>query len=361
MKRNFLRVRPFLVVVLLSGLTSGLLDVTEPSPQTDARSKSDANSPIQGNVAPKQTQGPVNGKFKPLSNAGASAEARELYGYLCGQEGNGILAGQQESTWVRGNPEDEMEYIQEHTGKLPAIRGLDYIAYNGVTERSIQWWNRGGIVSICWHWGAPSKGMGYRASKLEIDVEQALTPGTQLNRILIADLDRTAEELLKLKEARVPVLWRPYHELNGHWFWWSKAGPDALKRLWKLMYQRYTQKFELDNLIWVFGFTSTIDAKWYPGDEFVDIIGADTYDPGPHAEMYQSLKQEFGNRVLTCLHECGPIPAPTELQKGTTNWSWFLTWHTKHIKSQNTIEAIREIYNHPYVITLDELPAFSKH
>ena len=174
-------------------------------------------------------------EMKPLSNPNASKEAQNVYRFICGLSGNGILAGQQESTWVNNNPDDEMDYIKQNTGgKLPAIRGLDYMAYNGVTERAIAWWQKGGIPSICWHWGAPTLGTGYEASKLTISLDEALTPGTALHKAVMADLDRTAAELVKLRDAHVAVLWRPFHENNGGWFWWGKGGAENFKKLWKL-------------------------------------------------------------------------------------------------------------------------------
>jgi len=86
--------------------------------------------------------------IRPLSNPDASPESKNVYRYIQGLYGKAILAGQQESTWVNRNPDDEMDYIKQNTGKLPAIRGLDYMAYNGVTERAIAWWKQGEIPSI---------------------------------------------------------------------------------------------------------------------------------------------------------------------------------------------------------------------
>src|SRR5690606_15175398 len=83
-----------------------------------------------------------------LTNANATKEARILHNYLRDSYGRAILSGQQESTWM-GSPEYEMDYVRKTTGKLPAIRGLDYINedFAGVTQRSIDWWEQGGIVS----------------------------------------------------------------------------------------------------------------------------------------------------------------------------------------------------------------------
>ncbi|MCR4875354.1 MAG: glycoside hydrolase family 26 protein, partial [Clostridia bacterium] len=82
-----------------------------------------------------------------------SEKSQAIIEYLSGAKGNYVLSGQQESTWI--SEDYEFDYIYEKTGKYPAIRGLDYINddFTGVNERAIKWWNKGGIVTICWHTG----------------------------------------------------------------------------------------------------------------------------------------------------------------------------------------------------------------
>ncbi len=297
---------------------------------------------------------------KPLVNPHASPEAVQVHAYIESLVGKGILSGQQEIPQAGLQDAEELRYIQRATGKLPAILGLDYIEFDQVTERAADWWQRGGLPSICWHWGAPSRGPGYPASQEKIHVETALTPGTDLHAILLADMDKVAEELKKLQASGVPVLWRPFHEFNGEWFWWGKGGPDAFKRLWRLMYERYTHHHGLNNLIWVLGYTAKPESSWYPGDEYVDIAGADTYRPGEHKPMYDALKGIVGERMPLAYHECGPMPDPAKLQAQGISWVWFVTWHTIHLKQQNSPEYLRYVYDHPYVITLDEVPALGR-
>jgi len=295
---------------------------------------------------------------RPLSNPEASPEAKALQAYLCSLEGKAILSGQQEVPHPGREDCDELNYIQATTGKLPAVLGLDYIDYNNVTERALDWSQRGGIVCLCWHWGAPGQGMGFKASQGKVDLGEVLRPGSELNRQLLADMDRTAMELIRLRDAGVPVLWRPFHEMNGGWFWWGKGGPEPLKALWRLMYERYTRLHKLNNLIWVFGYTSKPDPAWYPGDAYVDIAGADDYKEGAHRAMYDAVVRIAGNGLPVAYHECGPIPDPAELAAKGPAWAWFLTWHTIHVKTQNTPEYLKHVFNHPYVITLDKLPRF---
>ncbi len=296
---------------------------------------------------------------KPLSNPKASPEAVRLYEYLCSVEGRGILAGQQENPDARCHGGD-MRYIKAVTGKLPAIRGLDYIHndFEGVTRRAKDWWKKGGIVSICWHWGTPPDGVGYQSSLSQIDLEEALTEGTDLHAGMLRQMDEAAMALQKLCRAGVPVLWRPFHEFDGAWFWWGKGGSDAFIRLWRLMYDRFTNRFGLNNLIWVLGYCGDVHEGWYPGDAYVDIVGADTYYEDRQIPMYHRVRDLFGDRFPLCYHENGPLPDPQELAEKGIGWIWFLTWHNWHIRKQNSRERVRAVYGHPYVITLDKLPAW---
>src|SRR5699024_12023865 len=98
-------------------------------------------------------------------------------------------------------------------------------------------------------------------------------------------------------DAGVPVLWRPLHEFDGQWFWWGKGGPKNFRRLWQLMYNRFTMHHGLNNLIWVLGYSGEIENGWYPGDEYVDISGADTYDSGSHIELYDKVVQVVGSEM----------------------------------------------------------------
>jgi len=129
----------------------------------------------------------VPAKTYHLSNPHATREAKVVYNYISSMYGNQILSGQQESTW-HGSPDYEIDYIKNATGKLPAIRGLDFIGedFEGVTKRSVEWWEMGGIVSICWHWGTPPDGVGYESSKGTINLSEALDEDTVLHRGMIA-------------------------------------------------------------------------------------------------------------------------------------------------------------------------------
>lgn len=294
-----------------------------------------------------------------LSNPDASPEAVILYDYICDTYGNKIISGQQESTWM-GSDQYEFDYIYKNTGKYPAIRGLDYMNddFSGVNKRAADWYSRGGIVTICWHCGCDFSGSWSECMNTEIkDWDKALTKGTAENKKLLDGMDKAAKALTELKEQNIPVLWRPFHELDGGWFWWSKGGAENFKKLWIMMYDRYTNYWELDNLIWVFGYSHNGKSmeKWYPGDKYVDIAGADSYTDGSNASLYNKVLKVTSEKPV-CFHECGRIPTVDQLKKDGAGWVWFMTWHTEYITDHNSVSDLKAIYNDDYVITLDELP-----
>jgi len=298
-----------------------------------------------------------------LSNENAIPEAKAVYEYLKATWGTACLTGQMESTWM-GSPDYEMLFLQKHTGKLPAIRGLDFMHndFRGVVERSIQWWEMGGIPHICWHTGSDFAS-GYNESKNHnLNWEEAFVPGSATYNKLIKAMDRAVPYLQKLEDADVPVLWRPFHELDGGWFWWSKGGSENFVKLWQLMYSRYTDYWGLDNLIWLLGYSGNGGdmAAWYPGDSYVDVLGADSYTPGANGHLYEECVSVAPAGMPIVFHECGSIPTQEEMQAANAPWSMFMVWHTDYLTDgkSNPVESLNAIYNSEYFITLDELPEF---
>jgi hypothetical protein len=306
-----------------------------------------------------------------LVNPNASPEARALMNYLVDRYGRNIIAGQQDLA--------DVEWIAEQTGKYPAIFSSDLMDYSpsrveyGATstevEKMIEWFNRGGMIALSWHWNAP-KGLynepgkewwrGFYTEFTTFDVQYALdNPESEDYQLLIRDIDAIAVQLKRLQDAGVPVLWRPLHEAEGGWFWWGAKGPDPTKQLWRLMYDRMTNHHELNNLIWVWNSEKT---EWYPGDDVVDISSVDIYNPAgdynPSIAKYDTLVSLVDNKKLVALAENGPIPDPDQLEAYGARWSFFSTWTGNFIRDglTNSLEHLQKVYNSEYVITLDELP-----
>ena len=292
-----------------------------------------------------------------LSNKNASMQTVRVYEYLQSAEGKYTLSAQQESTWM-DSENYELDYIYEATGKYPAMRGLDYMNddFEGVNKRAYDWWQKGGLVTICWHTGTAFTGAWAEAQSEEIaDWDLMFTDGTAENKAMLDGMDKAAKALKELQDKGVTVIWRPFHEFDGVWFWWGKGGAENFKKLWRTMYERYTDYWQLDNLIWVLGYSHNGEdyKDWYVGDEYCDIVGADSYDKEEFKGLFKEVKKINKSGKPVCLHECGSNPTTAELDEN--RWLWFMTWHTEYLIDTNTKEELNTLYNSEQVITLDEL------
>jgi mannan endo-1,4-beta-mannosidase len=231
-------------------------------------------------------------EFKPV-NPNATVEARNLLSYLYRINGKYILSGQ------HGGGERFLDSVKAITGKYPALWGSDFI-WSGkndfgqkVVDEAIKRSREGYLVTLMWHQGRPIDNPPYgwkesiQAKLTDEEWTQLITPNTELNKKWLAQIDVVATYLKQLQQAGVPVLWRPYHEMNGVWFWWgNRPGPNGVAKLWKMMYDRYVNYHHLDNLLWVWGANGPRDIpedeayaykKFYPGAKYVDILGTDIY------------------------------------------------------------------------------------
>ena len=182
----------------------------------------------------------------------------------------------------------------------------------------------------------------------------------------MADIAEIAKQLKKLKDADVPVLWRPLHEAEGAWFWWGAEGPEPCKKLYRLLYDQLTNVYGLDNLIWVWNsYTYSTSPDWYPGDDVVDIVGYDKYnavDGKPNlssiSSTFYSLVQSTNGQKMVAMAENDTIPSLENLEKDRARWLYFCPWYMNYLTSEqnNPADNLKEIYNSEYCITLDELP-----
>lgn len=319
----------------------------------------------------------------PVSPNAQPGVAR-LLSFLDGVQGNYIVSGQQEIAWDPSRENEDVNYIIATTGKSPAVRGFDFLHYlltpelraqHDDTERAIAWAQNGGIVTFCTHLFVSigstngqqhfyTPGANGNPQGTNFDIRQAVITGTPENIELLAKFDLMATELKKLRDAGVPVIWRPFHECGGTWFWWSRHGPAPFIEAYRLMFDRYTQLHGLTNLIWVFNpvDSGTTMQNWYPGDNYVDMISLDVYPAAGTHPTYATESTQMRNfkngRKVVAMSECGSIPDPDQLNSNTV-WSYFCTWNGfENDLSRHTVAFLRKVYNHAKVITLDELPVF---
>jgi mannan endo-1,4-beta-mannosidase len=188
-----------------------------------------------------------------------------------------------------------------------------------------------------------------------------ITRGENFNNILLEQIDEVAEGLKKLEELHIPVLWRPYHEMNGIWFWWgNKQGDDGFKALWNIMYDRFTNFHGLSNLIWVWNTNAPRDWEndqayaydlFFPGPEYVDVLAADIYKKDYKQSHHDDLLS-LANGKLIALGEIGIPPSADELDNQSM-WSWFMMWANWPIKVV-AAEDLNALYHHPRVTNFDE-------
>ena len=312
-----------------------------------------------------------------------SKEAQNLMDFLTGIYGEKTISG----TIAKVNwNTDEADWVFNQTGKYPALNCFDFIHHifspsdwinYENTEVVEKWWKNSGIVSAMWHWNVPQdmnqsepKEFAFYTKDTNFDISKINDPNSPEYKLMIKDIDIISGYLKLLQSKNIPVLWRPLHEAAGNtnsydggtgWFWWGAKGPEPCKFLWKLMFDRMTNHHKLNNLIWVWT-TQGNDADWYPGDEYVDIVGRDLY---PDKNIHDSQLAEFnkvkaivGDKKMIALSECGGIPDPNLMfEKGDT-WLWFMPWYGDFTRddNQNGPAYWQNIMNNAYVITRDKMP-----
>lgn len=276
-----------------------------------------------------------------------SKEATNLYNFLKENYGKKVLSGTMANVSLNQN---EAQWVYSKTGKYPAINCIDYIhlyassAGSWIDYSQIDflenWWNNNGIVAAMWHWNMlANNGVDYSctpgqgAKETSFDVSKINDESSEEYAIMMRDIDKVADYLLLLKNKNIPVIWRPLHEAGGSWFWWGTDRQACIK-LWQVMYNRFKEK-GLNNLIWVWTLAIKYNEEisdgfsWYPGDDFVDIIGYDMYNVSDVAktnDIFQQLTNEWPNKLIT-LSECGNVPDIGNQWNVGAKWSWFVTWY----------------------------------
>jgi len=157
-----------------------------------------------------------------------------------------------------------------------------------------------------------------------------LTQGTALHKRWCMQVDSVAKYLNKLKEAHVPVLWRPYHEMNGDWFWWGgRTGPYSTAELYRQLFERLVYHHKLTNLIWVWSVDRPNKPemefhRFYPGSKYLDVLSLDVYGSDFNKEYYDSLLALSEGKPVV-LGEVGNPPSPGIL-KNQPKWGFYVTW-----------------------------------
>lgn len=316
----------------------------------------------------------------PVSlNARNNPKTMKIWNILKENYGKKMFSAQQQMNLVTTN-EDKVYY--NAVEDLPAMKGFDFIFANGDTpdrgfvDAAIEWGKTsGGLVTFCWHWNVPrdvdnpDKGRAFYMDHDGVKIENwnvinATTPGTKEYEVVVHDIDLIASYLQELEAEGITVLWRPFHEASGSWFWWGLQHsdmllikehkyPETFQRLWYMMFDRLENYHKLSNIIWVWNGQSkycAVDPNTY------DISGIDFYatkvDHSPCSTKYNELASYTYDGKMLALTETGYIPDPQQCVDEGKVWLYYMPWNGGFIYNTGSDDntngtAITDFYGTP--------------
>nr|AKF12291.1 glycoside hydrolase family protein 26 [uncultured bacterium] len=260
----------------------------------------------------------------------------------------GYMSGHQDDPFygVEWAYEDGKSDVLLSVGDYPAVMGfelggiemgeeknLDSVPFSRIHDELIAHHERGGIVTISWHPRNPlTGGTAWDTSDSTVvrsilrpkdrSVARNLPNGTQYKKFQDW-MKRVGDFIATLTDSNgtpIPIIFRPWHENNGSWFWWGQnlCSDEAFKELWNML-QDYMNGRGFDNLLWCY--SPNLDGKWtkerfmerYPGNDRVTLLGVDAYQWGTEEEFVSSLTADLDfltqyakdNDKLIALTECG--------------------------------------------------------
>ena len=277
----------------------------------------------------------------------ATRETVNLYSNLKKLSAKGFMFGHQDDLaygvnwkYVDGNSD-----IKEVTGDYPAVYGwelghleldssknLDGVPFDKMKQFIAEGYSRGGVITISWHF--TNAVTGKSAWDATPGTVAAILPGGAKNDLYKSWLDKVAAFMLALKGANgeaIPVIFRPFHELNGSWFWWGKnlCTPAEIKQLYQFTETYLRDAKQVHNLLYAFNTDKFKDEEeWlerFPGDEWVDVIGFDIYQRGKDNALFIKDLDNSLSTLEKLASAKNKIAALTEFGYGTLPDS---TWWT---------------------------------
>jgi mannan endo-1,4-beta-mannosidase len=265
----------------------------------------------------------------------ATNETRELYASMQRLVGAGTLFGHHDDTayGVGWKGDDNRSDVKSVAGSYPALYEWDFAKMehkrdsdiNGIpfkTQRKLvrEAYDRGGINEFCWHMDNPANGKSAWDTSMRTVAD--IIPGGAHHDNYVHYLDNIANYAQTLKGPNgeaIPILFRPFHELTGNWFWWCRntCTPDEFKTLWRFTIDYLRNEKHLHNLVIVYSvadFNTKADfLERYPGDDYVDVVGFDNYCTNSVNAYKHNLDKRMGLQLeiahehhkLACLAETG--------------------------------------------------------
>jgi len=313
--------------------------------------------------------------------------------------------------------QEDIRLFKQKSGEYPALGGFDMLFaagghsdegwFLGYTENNIrmakQLWNLGGIPAFTWHWKVGkdtvfyAKSSGFKNAGCTDGVAGTSTDNTCFNytkaftdstcsevnttsteyKSMMADIDKISKLFLQLQDSGVAAVWRPLHEAAGGWFWWGVGGSTCYKALYRQLFDRMVNVNGVKNLIWVWNLErdptigydySALNPAWYPGDDYVDVIGVDIYnnanDHESNINSFSKIIQELGTKKLLALTENGPIPDVDSMATDAAVWSWWMPWYntwSSGFLNQTADNVLAKNLSDSRVIGLSKMPGWAKY
>ena len=267
----------------------------------------------------------VMAQVKPVDSS-ATKETISLYKNLLKLQEKGFLFGHQDDLayGVEWKYKEGRSDVKEAAGDYPAVYGwelggierpgndqnIDGVPFKKMKQFIRQGYERGGVITLSWHADSPF-GAGKNAWDTTHGSVASINPGGANHAMYKEWLDKVAAFIGSLKGSKgeaIPVLFRPFHEHSGNWFWWCRNACTVFEyqTLWRFTYYYLQTEKKLHNILWVYNTGGDFNTKEeflerYPGDDKVDLLSFDTYQYGdPQKEKWF---EENTNRRLKMVGE----------------------------------------------------------
>jgi hypothetical protein len=290
------------------------------------------------------------GDVAVISESEIISEKQKLSNLLQSVKGEGILFGHQDTyaygyTWkdVEGNSD-----VKRVTGDYPAVFGwelggiekgvkvnLDTVAFDNIRKYAIKAYNQGGVNTFSWH---PFSVVDRKDSwNIQPRVVEKIIPGGEYHEAFKKDLDALANffnSIVTEDGIKVPFIFRPWHEMDGTWFWWGRTScsPDQMKKLFQFTVEYLRKVKGMDQMLVAYSPDRNFETReqyltWYPGDEYIDVIGMDNYyDLYTDGLLDEAIKKL--HIIINYANEVGKISALTETGYENIPDS---TWYTRKL------------------------------
>ena len=248
-----------------------------------------------------QTYPPARSAVK-LIDARATQETRALFYNLKQLSKTNTLFGHQHATEYGHGWEADADRsdVKSVTGSHPAVIGVDIGGFTGGSAGAIQkakedvrktvvdTYNRGGVITIAWHFNNPLSGGGfYWKDSVSLPAVKYMVPGGAAHekyKEILRGVGEWANNTKGKDGKLIPMIFRPYHEFDGDWFWWGKPynSKEEFIALWRFTVSYLRDSVKVHNFIYAFSPDNTFHSEAafldrYPGDEWVDMVGMDNY------------------------------------------------------------------------------------